>query len=190
MYLVVLGLCRCGGISLVAANKGSSLAAVRGLLIVGASLLEELGLRIVGAVVVVHGLSCSTAGGTFPNQGWNPCLPHWQADSYPLCHQGSPLKYFLMTDHLTDQPHHLGYILRLWTADRRAGSLPTSSKLQYGTSGSFCSARTMELRVNPLTPNGMNGSLTWTFLLCFSVVLNHLYLLSHIKGKELYNLAN
>ena len=69
MYLVVLDLCRCGGVSLVAANKGSSLAAVRGLLIAGASLLEELGLWIVGAVVVVHGLSCSTAGGTFPNQG-------------------------------------------------------------------------------------------------------------------------
>ena len=31
--------------------------------------------------------------GIFPTQGWNPrlsCLLHRQADSYPLCHQGSP----------------------------------------------------------------------------------------------------
>ena len=32
--------------------------------------------------------------GIFPNQGLNPgllCLWHWQADSLPLCHLGSPL---------------------------------------------------------------------------------------------------
>ena len=28
--------------------------------------------------------------GIFPNQGLNPCLLHWQADSLPLSHQGSP----------------------------------------------------------------------------------------------------
>ena len=28
--------------------------------------------------------------GIFPTQGWNPCLLHWQADSVPLSHQGSP----------------------------------------------------------------------------------------------------
>ena len=33
------------------------------------------------SVVVVYGLSCSTACEIFPNQGWNPCLLHWQADS-------------------------------------------------------------------------------------------------------------
>ena len=27
--------------------------------------------------------------GIFPDQGWNPCLLHWQADSLPLSHQGS-----------------------------------------------------------------------------------------------------
>ena len=26
----------------------------------------------------------------FPDQGWNPCLLHWQVDSSPLNHQGSP----------------------------------------------------------------------------------------------------
>ena len=32
--------------------------------------------------------------GTFPTQGSNPCLlylRHWQADSLPLCHLGSPV---------------------------------------------------------------------------------------------------
>ena len=42
---------------------------------------------------MVHGLSCSMAYGIFPDQGSNPCLLHlfhWQADSLPLSHQGSP----------------------------------------------------------------------------------------------------
>ena len=30
--------------------------------------------------------------GIFPTQGLNPCLLHWQADSLPLSHQGSPYK--------------------------------------------------------------------------------------------------
>ena len=28
--------------------------------------------------------------GIFSIHGWNPCLLHWQADSLPLSHQGSP----------------------------------------------------------------------------------------------------
>ena len=28
--------------------------------------------------------------GVFPTQEWNPCLMHWQADSFPLSHQGRP----------------------------------------------------------------------------------------------------
>ena len=44
-----------------------------------------------GLVVVVNGLSCSKAYGIFPEQGSNSCPLRWQADSYPLRHQGSPL---------------------------------------------------------------------------------------------------
>ena len=33
------------------------------------------------------GLSCSTASELFPDQGSNPCLLHWQADSSPLSYQ-------------------------------------------------------------------------------------------------------
>ena len=42
----------------------------------------------------VHGLSCSTTGWIFPDQGSNPCALHCQAGSYPLYHQGSPLSLF------------------------------------------------------------------------------------------------
>ena len=40
------------------------------------------------------GLSCPAACGIFPDQGSNPCPLHWQADSQPLRHQGSP--FFLL----------------------------------------------------------------------------------------------
>ena len=43
-----------------------------------------------GLVIVAHGISCSVACGIFPDQGLNPCSLHWQADSLPLSHQGSP----------------------------------------------------------------------------------------------------
>ena len=56
------------------------LVAASGLLIAAHGLL----------LVVSHRLSCSTARGIFPDQGSNPCLLHWQADSLPLSHQGSP----------------------------------------------------------------------------------------------------
>ena len=39
---------------------------------------------------MAHGLSCSTSCGIFLDQGLNPCPLHWQVDSQPLRHQGSP----------------------------------------------------------------------------------------------------
>ena len=48
-----------------------------------------------GSVVVAHGLSCSAACEIFPGQGSNPYPLHWQADSQPLHHQGSPPPPFL-----------------------------------------------------------------------------------------------
>ena len=42
------------------------------------------------SVVVAHGLSCSAACGISLDQGSNPCPLHWQTDSQPLHHQGSP----------------------------------------------------------------------------------------------------
>ena len=42
------------------------------------------------SVAVAHRLSCSVARGIFPDQGLNLCLLHWQVDSLPVSHQGSP----------------------------------------------------------------------------------------------------
>ena len=53
--------------------------------------LRSTGSRRAGSAAVAHGPSCSAACGIFPDQGSNPCPLHWQADSQPLCHQGSPL---------------------------------------------------------------------------------------------------
>ena len=58
-------------------------------------LLRSTGSRRASSVVVAHGPSCSVACGIFPDQGSNPCPLHWQADSQPLRHQGSPKKSYL-----------------------------------------------------------------------------------------------
>ena len=82
-------------------ERGLLFIAVRGPLIVVASLvakhrlqahgLQQLshtgsvvvarGLQSTGSAVVAHGLSCSVACGIFPDQGSNPCSLHWQAAS-------------------------------------------------------------------------------------------------------------
>ena len=79
--------------------------AVWGLSLVGRSgrysllrpiMVTSLDLGRVGSVVatrglvVAHGPSCRSACGVFLDQGSNLCPLHWQADSYPLHHQGSP----------------------------------------------------------------------------------------------------
>ena len=73
------------GLSLVVASGGHSSSRWAGL-----SLSRPLLLRSAGSVVMAHGPSCSAACGIFPDQGSNPCPLHWQADSQPLRHQGSP----------------------------------------------------------------------------------------------------
>ena len=42
------------------------------------------------SIDVAQGLSCSEACGSFPDQGWKLSLLHWQLDSLPPGHQGSP----------------------------------------------------------------------------------------------------
>ena len=79
------------GLSLVAASGGHSSSRCAGLSLSRPLLLRSTGSRRAGSVVVTHGPSCSVARGIFPDQGPNPCPLHWQADSQPLRHQGSPL---------------------------------------------------------------------------------------------------
>ena len=78
------------GLSLVAASGGHSSSRCAGLSLSRPLLLRSTGSRRVGSVVVAHGPSRSAACGIFPDQGSNPCPLHWQADSQPLRHQGSP----------------------------------------------------------------------------------------------------
>ena len=83
------------GLSLVAASGGHSSSRCAGLSPPRPLLLRSTGSRWAGSVAVAHGPSRSAACGIFPNQGLNPCHLHWQADSQPLRHQGSPLPSFL-----------------------------------------------------------------------------------------------
>ena len=78
------------GLSLVAASGGHSSQRCTGLSLSRPLLLRSIGSRRARSVVVAHGPSCSAACGIFPDQGSNPCPLHWQADSQPLHHQGSP----------------------------------------------------------------------------------------------------
>ena len=78
------------GPSLVAPSWGRSSSRSAGLSLSWPLLLRSTGSRRAGSVVVAHGPSCSAACGIFPDQGSNPRPLHWQADSKPLRHQGSP----------------------------------------------------------------------------------------------------
>ena len=71
-------------------KRGPLFIAVHGPLTIVASLVGSTDSRRAGSVSVAHGPSCSAACGIFPDQGSNPCPLHWQADSQPLRHQGSP----------------------------------------------------------------------------------------------------
>ena len=82
------------GLSLVAASGGHSSSRCAGLSLSWPLLLRSTGSRHAGSVVVAHGPSRSAACGIFPDQGSNPCPLHWQADSQPLRHQGSPYYYY------------------------------------------------------------------------------------------------
>ena len=103
------------GLSLVAASGGHSSSQCAGLSLSRPLLLRSTGSRRTGSVIVVHGPSCSTACGIFPDQGSNLCPLHWQADSQPLRHQGSPsscsFKYFWHAQHpyVLSACEHLGF---------------------------------------------------------------------------------
>ena len=85
-----------GGLSLVAASGGHSSSRCVGLSLSWPLLLRSTGSRRAGSVAVAHGPSCSTACGIFPDRGTNPCPLHWQEDSQPLCHQGSPKRGLIL----------------------------------------------------------------------------------------------
>ena len=83
------------GLSLVAASGGHSSSRCTGLSLLWPLLLRSTGSRHAGSAIVAHRPSCSAACGILWDQGSNPCPLHWQADSQPLRHQGSPQAPFL-----------------------------------------------------------------------------------------------
>ena len=64
--------------------------AVRGPLSIAASLVVEHRLQTRRLSNCGSRAQLLAACGIFPDQGLNPCPLHWQADSQPLRHQGSP----------------------------------------------------------------------------------------------------
>ena len=75
-FMAVLGLRFCGRAFSSCGKWGPLFNAVRGPLIIVASLLRSTGSSRAGSVVVAHGPSCSVACGIFPDQGCNPCPLH------------------------------------------------------------------------------------------------------------------
>ena len=92
-----------------------------------ASLVSEHGRWDTGSVVEVDRLSCSTACGVIPDQGSNPCLLRWQADSLPLSPQGSPHSYFFII-----QSH--GLRKKLKDQNRKENPPTWSHSLEYPSS--------------------------------------------------------
>ena len=107
------------GLSLVVASGGHSSSRCAGLSLSRPLLLRSTGSRHAGSVVVAHGPSCSAACGIFPDQGSNPCPLHWQADSQPLRHQGSPW-FFLFVNWGQCIAYLIRYMLLCCSAKCRA----------------------------------------------------------------------
>ena len=105
-------------------SRSSCLAVLRGLTVVASLAAEHRPsarrlqqLQHVTSVAVKHGLSCSALPpphppcGTFPDQGLNVRPPHWQADSYPLSHQGSLVMVSKRTFHIRPITQDQGIVL-------------------------------------------------------------------------------
>ena len=105
-FLSVLDLCCCVWIFFSYSEWACSLVVVHGLLSVLAYLVEH-GCQVhgllslqhtcsgvaaldLGSVVVGYELGCPAARGISLDQESNPCSLHWQMDSEPVHHQGSP----------------------------------------------------------------------------------------------------
>ena len=99
------------GLSLVVASGGHSSSRCAGLSLSRPLLLRSTGSRRAGSAIVAHGPSCSAACGIFPDQGPNPCALHWQADSQPLRHQGSPWDLPISKQWLSEYKHSIYFCM-------------------------------------------------------------------------------
>ena len=88
--MAVLGLRFCARALSSCGERGPLLIAVRGPLTIAASLVAEHRLQTRRLSNCGSRAQLLAACGIFPDRGSNPCPLHWQADSQPLRHQGSP----------------------------------------------------------------------------------------------------
>ena len=112
----------------------ASLAAGHGVSGMLTAVVAAGGQQRTGSVIVVLGLSCSTARGIFPDQGSNPSPLHWPLDSYPLDHQGSPPPFFLKGIH-TCTVSHLVLVRVTGREAKLTKSLQEAAKLIYMRNG-------------------------------------------------------
>ena len=97
------------------------------------------------SVVAARRLSCSSACGTFPNQGSNSCPLHWQVDSYLLRPQGSPLTWVFKINldplnvAMTTQKKSLPFLPASPTMTKAWQITPMMSKVLYTVRNKLCS---------------------------------------------------
>ena len=84
--LAALRFCCCKRAFSSCGGWGLLFLALGGLLIAVTALVAEHGLESAGSGAVAHGLSCSSARGSFLDQGWNSRPLHWRGYSQPLDH--------------------------------------------------------------------------------------------------------
>ena len=117
--MAVLGLRFCARAFSSCTSGGHSSSRCASLSLSWPLLLWSTGSRRAGSVIVAHGPSHSAACGIFPDQGSNPCALHWQADSHPLRHQGSPILFVYWCIHGCSLAENLKVktaIARIWTS--------------------------------------------------------------------------
>ena len=91
----VLALRCCAGFSLVAASRSCASIAVHSARVLGTGTSGAVApqLSSTGSEFAAQGFSFSVACGIFLDQRSSLCLLHWQADSLPPSHQGSPYAF-------------------------------------------------------------------------------------------------
>ena len=87
---------------------------------------------------------CFLLQGIFPTQGLNSHLLHWQADSLPLSHQGSPVSYLwptiiCLSRFHPSRPHGPNHFLSPDQMSPPLGSFPYTSQVKMNHS-SLCNS--------------------------------------------------
>ena len=119
------------GLSPAAASGGHSSSRCAGLSPPRPLPLRSTGSRRTGSVGVAHGPSRSAARGIPPVQGPNPRPPHWQADSQPLRHRGSPVRVIFICRFLTSSHHcFIKSFMEIFNTQRFSSAI-SSNHIQY-----------------------------------------------------------